>query len=67
MYEPRKGKDLPQPACDFFVQRAKVWLDVELSHPRVATVQAMAILSSYEGAVGRDTRGWVYSGTISFL
>ncbi|KAK5203374.1 hypothetical protein LTR47_009598 [Exophiala xenobiotica] len=67
MYEPRKGKDLPQPAHAFFVRRAKIWLDIELSHPRVATVQAIAILSSYQGAVGNDTSGWVYSGKASIL
>jgi hypothetical protein len=67
MYEPRKGKDLPQPAHAFFVRRAKIWLDIELSRPRVATVQAIAILSSYQGAVGNDTSGWAYSGKASIF
>ena len=64
MYEPRKRNDLPHPLSEFFIKRMKVWLEIELSCPRVATVQALAILSSYEGASGRDTRGWIYSGTV---
>lgn len=67
MYEPRQGNNMPRPLSDFFVRRAKVWIDVELSCPAVSTVQAIAILSSYEGAAGRDTRGWVYSGMITIL
>jgi hypothetical protein len=33
----------------------------------VATVQALAILSSHEAASNRDARGWLYSGEILLI
>lgn len=48
---------------EFFGDRAKEFLDLELDCPRVATVQALVILSSHEIGNGNDARGWLYSGT----
>lgn len=47
---------------DFFGDRAKELLDLELDCPCVATVQALVILSSHEIGNGNDARGWLYSG-----
>ncbi|CAM1509660.1 Fc.00g033990.m01.CDS01 [Cosmosporella sp. VM-42] len=62
LYDARRHADLPTPLSDFFMKRAKIWLEVELDSPRVATVQALVILSSFEAAQTRDARGWLYSG-----
>ncbi len=51
--------------AEFFANRAKALLDMELNHPRVATVQALAVLSSHEAGYARDSRGWLFSGKIS--
>lgn len=48
---------------EFFADRAKALLEIELDSPCVATVQALVILSSHEGSSNRDARGWLYSGT----
>ncbi|KAH7052015.1 hypothetical protein B0J12DRAFT_698707 [Macrophomina phaseolina] len=61
-FETRKHPDLPSPLADFFASRATTLLDIELEHPRIATVQALAILSSHEAAWTRDTQGWLFSG-----
>lgn len=61
--ETRRYSAYPAPLAEFFANRAKALLDQELSHPRVATVQALAILSSYEAGCTRDSRGWLLSGT----
>lgn len=50
------------PLADFFATRAKSLLDLELDDPSLSTVQALAILSTHEGAATHDTRGWLYSG-----
>ncbi|KAJ5448256.1 Transcription factor [Penicillium cf. griseofulvum] len=52
----------PKSLGEFFGDRAKELLEVELDSPCVATVQALVILSSHEIGVGSDTRGWLYSG-----
>ncbi len=44
------------------MKRAKIWLEIELDSPRVATVQALVVMSSFEAAQTRDARGWLYSG-----
>ena len=62
LYDARRHTDLPTPLSEFFMKRAKIWLEVELDSPRVATVQALVILSSFEAAQTRDARGWLYSG-----
>ncbi|EED23338.1 fungal specific transcription factor, putative [Talaromyces stipitatus ATCC 10500] len=52
----------PKSLSEFFADRAKALLEIELDCPCVATVQALAILSSHEAASNRDARGWLYSG-----
>ena len=47
---------------DFFADRAKTLLDIELDSPTVATVQAMVVLSGHDIGCKRDSRGWLYSG-----
>lgn len=48
--------------AEFFADRAKALLEIELDTPCVATVQALVLLSCHEGASNRDARGWLYSG-----
>lgn len=52
----------PKSLGEFFGDRAKELLEIELDSPCVSTVQALVILSSHEIGVGSDTRGWLYSG-----
>ncbi|KAH2164684.1 hypothetical protein KXW37_007618 [Aspergillus fumigatus] len=52
----------PKSLSEFFADRAKALLEIELDTPCVATVQALVILSCHEGASNRDARGWLYSG-----
>jgi hypothetical protein len=55
----------PKSLSEFFADRAKALLEIELDCPCVATVQALVILSSHEAASNRDARGWLYSGEIN--
>ncbi|KAL4883235.1 fungal-specific transcription factor domain-containing protein [Aspergillus karnatakaensis] len=52
----------PKSLVEFFGDRAKALLEVELDNPCVATVQALIILSNLEVGSGREARGWLYSG-----
>ncbi|POR36832.1 Uncharacterized protein TPAR_02968 [Tolypocladium paradoxum] len=52
----------PKSLSDFFADRAKALLEIELDSPCVATVQAMMVLSSHDIGCKRDARGWLYSG-----
>ncbi|KAE8145120.1 fungal-specific transcription factor domain-containing protein [Aspergillus avenaceus] len=52
----------PKSLSEFFADRAKALLEIELDTPCVATVQALVILSCHEGSSNRDARGWLYSG-----
>ncbi|KAI1262918.1 fungal-specific transcription factor domain-containing protein [Xylariaceae sp. FL1019] len=52
----------PRSLSDFFADRAKALLDIELDCPCVATVQAMIVLSGHDIGCKRDARGWLYSG-----
>lgn len=61
-FESRTNSDLPKPLSEYFASRAKAILEIELDEPQVATVQGLAVLSSYEAAATRDTRAWVFSG-----
>ncbi|RSM06545.1 hypothetical protein CEP52_005676 [Fusarium oligoseptatum] len=49
-------------ACKFFASRAKIYLDLELQTPTIATLQALVLLCEHEAAQGRDSQGWIYSG-----
>ncbi|OJD29688.1 fungal specific transcription [Diplodia corticola] len=62
IFETRKHPGLPTPLAEFFASRATTLLDIELESPRIATVQALAILSSHEAACTRDTQGWLFGG-----
>ncbi|KAJ5109282.1 hypothetical protein N7456_005957, partial [Penicillium angulare] len=53
----------PKTLVEFFGDRAKSILEVELDSPCVATIQALVILSSHEIGNGKDARGWLYSGS----
>lgn len=44
-------------SSDFFAARARVYLDIELDSPSIATAQAVIVLCVYEGATGGDSRG----------
>ncbi|PYH77042.1 hypothetical protein BO82DRAFT_345728 [Aspergillus uvarum CBS 121591] len=64
-YEPRYHPSLvtfPRSLAEFFGDRAKVLLELELENPSLTTVQALVILGGYEASCTRDTRGWLYSG-----
>ncbi|OKL61010.1 hypothetical protein UA08_03585 [Talaromyces atroroseus] len=52
----------PKSVSDFFADRAKALLDIELDLPCVATIQAMVVLSAHDIGCKRDARGWLYSG-----
>jgi ribosomal protein L13E len=51
-------------AGDHFFKEAKrlILENDEHEHPRLATVQALALMSVREAGCGREARGWVYSG-----
>lgn len=51
-------------AGDHFFREAKniMLLNDEHEKPRIATVQALALMSVREAGCGREARGWVYSG-----
>ena len=64
-YEPRYHPEFltfPRSLAEFFGDRAKLLLELELDSPSIATVQALAIVSNHEAYCKRDTRGWLYSG-----
>ncbi|KAH8201543.1 hypothetical protein TruAng_004314 [Truncatella angustata] len=61
-FERERHPELPGPLNEFFANRAKTILDLDLESPRISTVQALTILSTHEGATSQDTRGWLYSG-----
>ncbi|KAF6803824.1 fungal specific transcription factor [Colletotrichum musicola] len=52
----------PRSLADFFGDRAKALLELELDSPSVASIQTMIILSAHDIGDGRDARGWLYSG-----
>ncbi|KAJ6151568.1 hypothetical protein N7470_007165 [Penicillium chermesinum] len=51
----------PKSLAEFFADRAKALLEIELDSSCVATVQALVLMSCHEGASNRDARGWLYS------
>lgn len=46
-----------QRSADFFAHRARILLENELDTPTLATIQALLLLSHFEAAEARDTRG----------
>lgn len=64
-YEPRYHPEVvtfPRSLAEFFGDRAKILLELELETPSIATIQGLVILSNHEALCTRDTRGWLYSG-----
>ncbi|KAB8231579.1 transcription factor domain-containing protein [Aspergillus alliaceus] len=64
-FEPRYHPNFityPRSVSDFFADRAKALLEIELDSPTVATVQAMTVLSAHDVGCKRNARGWLYSG-----
>ena len=63
----REDPDDSGTAGDHFFREAKRLLmdDDEYERPRLATVQALALMSVREAGCGREGKGWAYSG-ISF-
>ncbi|KAF3902951.1 hypothetical protein ABW20_dc0101283 [Dactylellina cionopaga] len=60
----RKNPSNSETAGDHFFQEAKrlIMENDEHEHPRLATTQALALMSVREAGCGREARGWVYSG-----
>ncbi|KFY47225.1 hypothetical protein V494_00089 [Pseudogymnoascus sp. VKM F-4513 (FW-928)] len=52
----------PRSLADFFADRAKALLEIELDMPCVATIQTLILLSAHDIGCGRDSRGWLFSG-----
>ena len=54
----------PATAGDHFFKEAKrlILENDEHEHPRLATVQALALMSVREAGCGREAKGWIYSG-----
>lgn len=52
----------PRPLADFFAQRAKILLELQLDSPSVSTIQALLLLSSHELGFQRTARAWLYGG-----
>ncbi|RDH29020.1 fungal-specific transcription factor domain-domain-containing protein [Aspergillus welwitschiae] len=64
-YGPKYHPDFvtfPRSLAEFFGDRAKLLVELELDNPSIATIQALVILSNHEASCTRDTRGWLYSG-----
>ncbi|KAF2095661.1 hypothetical protein NA57DRAFT_44435 [Rhizodiscina lignyota] len=49
----------PKSLADFFADRAKALLEIELDAPCVATTQAMVVTSCHDMGCTRDARGWM--------
>ncbi|KAI7498850.1 hypothetical protein KC357_g256 [Hortaea werneckii] len=64
-YESRYHPDLatfPRTLADFFAERTKTLLELELDSPSVSTIQALLLLSSHEAGNQRIARSWLYGG-----
>ena len=57
MHTTRQNPSIIGDACKFFASRAKVYLDLELQTPTIATLQALVLLCEHEAAQGRDSQG----------
>lgn len=60
----REDPEVSSTAGDHFFREAKrlIMQNDEHEKPRLATVQALALMSVREAGCGREPRGWVYSG-----
>ncbi|RSL51331.1 hypothetical protein CEP53_008465, partial [Fusarium sp. AF-6] len=57
MHTTRQNPSIMGDTCKFFASRAKVYLDLELQTPTIATLQTLVLLCEHEAA-----QGWIYSG-----
>ncbi|KAK5194966.1 hypothetical protein LTR92_005096 [Exophiala xenobiotica] len=62
LYSARQHSAIQESASDLFGARTRLYLEVEMDRPTIATTQAATILSAFESANGHDSRGWIYSG-----
>jgi hypothetical protein len=60
----RENRDDAATAGDHFFKEAKrlIMANDEYEKPKLATVQALALMSVREAGCGREAKGWVYSG-----
>jgi hypothetical protein len=60
----REDRDDASTAGNHFFKECKrlIMVDDEFEKPRLATVQALALMSVREAGCGREAKGWVYSG-----
>lgn len=67
--EARADPNDPATVGDHFFKETKRLLmdEEEYEHPKVATVQALALMSVREAGCGREARGWTYSVSASQL
>lgn len=61
-YSKRDHASIEERPSDFFAARTRIFLEIEMDSPTLATTQAAMILSAHEAANGRDSRAWIYSG-----
>jgi hypothetical protein len=61
-YSQRDHPRIDERPSDFFAARTRIFLEIEMDSPTLATIQAAMILSAHEAADGRDSRAWIYSG-----
>ncbi|KAK5000697.1 hypothetical protein LTR66_000488 [Elasticomyces elasticus] len=61
-YSKRDHPGIEERPSDFFAARTRIYLEIEMDSPTLATTQAAMILSAHEAAKGRDSRAWIYSG-----
>lgn len=52
----------PRSAGNVYYERARQLMDSESLRPGLCTIQGCLILSSREAGLGRQSRGWLYSG-----
>ena len=60
----REDPDDPSTAGDHFFKEAKrlILANDDFENPKLATVQALALMSVREAGCGREAKGWIYSG-----
>jgi hypothetical protein len=57
LYSSRRHPAIQDSPSDFFGARTRLYLEMEMDRPTMATTQAAVILSAFESANGRDSRG----------
>ncbi|KAF2484935.1 fungal-specific transcription factor domain-containing protein [Neohortaea acidophila] len=62
LYSSRTHPGISGPVSEFFNARARIYLDLEMDSPSLATAQAFLVLAAHEAANCRDSRAWLYNG-----